>query len=133
MAESDPLLALRNAIRSKFQITLLENDEKTTKFTATNKIQLSPSLILEKSTPTRLRRPGVSSTNPTTNADDFISLGAVYLAWMLKDTPGAEYMKQLRENGLTVFVNITEKKAVVDWLEGKNKELPNVVPLTTGV
>jgi hypothetical protein len=54
----------------------------------------------------------------------------VYLAWLLRDASGAEYMKQARENGLAVgFVSITERKSVVDWLEGRVNDLPSIVPI----
>jgi parafibromin len=44
----------------------------------------------------------------------------LYLAWVLKDAAVAEYMKQARENALAHgFVGITERKKVVDWLEGR--------------
>lgn len=39
-------------------------------------------------------------------------------------------MKQARENGLAVgFVSVTERKSVVDWLEERTSDLPNIVPL----
>jgi len=39
-------------------------------------------------------------------------------------------MKQTREHGLTVgFVSVTERKHVVDWLEGKTSDQDRVVPL----
>ena len=39
-------------------------------------------------------------------------------------------MKQARENGLAVgFVSVTERKSVVDWLEGKIGDSERIVPL----
>jgi parafibromin len=39
-------------------------------------------------------------------------------------------MKQTRENGLAVgFVSVTERKGVVDWLEGKVPDSDRIVPL----
>lgn len=68
--------------------------------------------------------------DPVKHPQDFFSLGAVYLAWLLRDASGAEYMKQARENGLAVgFVSVTERKSVVDWLEERTSDLPNIVPL----
>ena len=50
--------------------------------------------------------------------------------WPLRDAPGAEYMKQEREHGLTVgFVSLTERKHIVDWLEGKVQESDRIAPL----
>jgi len=52
------------------------------------------------------------------------------LAWLLRDAPGAEYMKQARECGLAVgFVSVTERKNVVDWLEGKIPDHEKIVSL----
>ncbi|KAJ7025389.1 RNA polymerase II-associated protein [Mycena alexandri] len=40
------------------------------------------------------------------------------------------YMKQARENGLAVgFVSVTERKNVVDWLEGKIADHERILPL----
>ena len=52
------------------------------------------------------------------------------MAWLLRDAPGAEYMKQAREHGLAVgFVSVTERKHVVDWLEGKVQDSDRIAPL----
>jgi parafibromin len=66
----------------------------------------------------------------TSGPDDFFSVEAVYLAWFLQSAAGADYMKQARENGLAVgFVSVTERKNVVEWLEGKNADNERIVPL----
>lgn len=137
MASSpDTLLALRRAIKSSAKITYTTKDsEPTPSLALASNIVLSPTVTLPKSTPTRLRKPGTSSTSsvsvdPVKHPQDFFSLGAVYLAWLLRDASGAEYMKQARENGLAVgFVSVTERKSVVDWLEERTSDLPNIVPL----
>ena len=55
----------------------------------------------------------------------------MYLAWLLQDAPQAEYMRQERESRLAVgFVNITERKSVVDWLEGRIPEYERIMSLT---
>jgi len=42
-------------------------------------------------------------------------------------------MKQARENGLAVgFVSVTERKGLVDWLEGRVADLERIVPLVSG-
>jgi parafibromin len=39
-------------------------------------------------------------------------------------------MKQARESGLAVgFVSVTERKSVVDWLDGRTANHLNIVPL----
>jgi parafibromin len=127
----DALTALRNAIKSKTTIKLLKDGQEEPNFLAATDIRLSQSVTLAKSTPSRLRKPGTDSDDPQAKPDDFIALGAVYLAWVLKSATAADYMKQLRENGVSLaFVPITDRKAVVEWLEGKRGELPNAAPLT---
>lgn len=130
MSSTDALLALRQAIKSKTKITYSNDSGPTDSLQAATHIVLSPSVSLPKSTPTRLRKPGASSTDPSANPSDFFALDAVYLAWQLKDVSGAEYMKQAREKGLAVgFVSITDRMKVVDWLEGRTNDLPNIVPI----
>lgn len=76
-----------------------------------------------KSSRTRFRKAGAPS--------DFYTLDAVYVAWLLRDAAGAEYMKQAREHGLAVgFVSVTERKHVVDWLDGKAPDSDRIAPLT---
>jgi parafibromin len=132
MAETDPLLALRSAIKSKTSITYVQSDGTLapTLRNATS-ITLAPNLSLLKSIPTRYKNSSTAdSRNPSSSPQDFFTLEAVYLAWHLKDAPGAEYMKQMRENGLMVgFVSITERKAVVEWLEGDQMVGERVVPI----
>ncbi|TBU40044.1 CDC73-domain-containing protein [Dichomitus squalens] len=71
---------------------------------------------------------GATSTDPEAKPEDFYSLGAVYLAWMLRDAPGADYMKRIRENGLAVgFVSVTDRKAIVDWLTDKSQTLHGLI------
>ncbi|KAJ7189845.1 RNA polymerase II-associated protein [Mycena pura] len=126
--ETDALLALRQAIKVKDTITYSQNREPCQSLLSATHIVLSPACSLPKSAPTRYRKPGVATA---TGPDDFFSVEAVYLAWLLQSAPGAEYMKQARENGLAVgFVSVTERKNVVDWLEGRTTENERIVPLT---
>ncbi|KAI0344972.1 CDC73-domain-containing protein [Trametopsis cervina] len=130
MSTPDVLLALRNAIRSKSKITYTKDTEPTPSLATATHIVLSPSVTLSKSEPTRLRRPGTSSTDPSAQPQDFYALQAVYLAWHLRDAHGAEYLKQMRENGLPVgFISITDRKSIVDWLEGKVNKLDSIAPV----
>jgi parafibromin len=124
----DPLLALRQAIKSKTPITYAKDDEPSPSLLNATHIIISPTLSVLKSTPTRYRKPGV--TEVVQNPQDFFSIEAIYLAWLLRDAPGAEYMRQARENGLAVgFVSVTERKSVVDWLEGNAIDHERIVPL----
>ena len=73
---------------------------------------------------------GATSTDPQANPQDFFSLGAVYLAWLFRDAPGAEYMKHVRENGFAVgFVSVTERKGVVEWLMDKTQTLAGLISI----
>jgi len=131
MANTDALLILRQAIKSHTPITYANGDEPTPSLLSASHLVISPECTLLKSGPTRYRKPGVStSVDPASNPQDFFSVEAVYLAWLLRDAPGAEYMKQARENGLAVgFVSVTERKGVVDWLEGSANDHGRIVPL----
>ena len=125
----DVLLALRSAIKSQSTISYTANGEPTPSLAAATHLVL-PSQTLPKSTPTRFRRPGVSGSDPTSSPGDFFTLDAIYVTWLLRDASVTEYMKQARDNGLTVgLVSVTERKSVVDWLEGKATSHPNILPL----
>jgi parafibromin len=132
MSLTDPLIILRQAIKSKSPISYANGDEPSPSLASATNIVFSPTSTLPKSTPTRYRKPDVStSTEPASNPQDFFSIEAIYLAWVLRDAPGAEYMRQARENGLAVgFVSVTERKSVVDWLEGNAMTHERIVPLT---
>ncbi|KAJ8495003.1 hypothetical protein ONZ51_g1972 [Trametes cubensis] len=127
---TDALLALRQAIKQKNPVTYTNDSGPVSSFSSATHIVLSSTITLPKSAPTRLRKPGTTSTDPQSNPQDFFALGAVYLAWLLRDASSAEYMKQVRENGYTVgFVSVTERKAVADWLEDKTQTLSGLVPI----
>ena len=144
MSSSDALAALRSAAASKFFIAPVDSaDALAPSLLLATHLRLSPTLVLPKSTPTRLRRPASASANasagasaaapsdPLAEPDAFFSLAAVYLAWSLRDASSAEYMKHARESGLAVgFVGLTERKGVVEWLSGKLAHLDSVVPPT---
>ncbi|OCH86204.1 CDC73-domain-containing protein [Obba rivulosa] len=132
MTSVDAVLALRQAIKSRADISYTKGSDPAPNLASATHIVLSPTTSLPKSTPTRLRKPGATSTDPSANPQDFFSLEAVYLAWLLRDASGAEYMKQARESGLAVgFVSVTERKSVVDWLEGRREDLDSMVPLVS--
>lgn len=122
---SDPLTALRQAIKSKDPITYSKDDEAWPSLAAATHILISPGYSFPKSTPTRYRKTDAKSDQ------DVYSLEAVYLAWLLRSAPGAEYMKQARENGLPIgsVVSVTERSKVVEWLEGKTQDNERIVPL----
>jgi len=139
MTEPDALLSLRQSILSKKTISFLTADQQPTP----SLIQAAlivlpqpssanvPTATLPKSTPTRLRKPNHTQTDPSTHPTDFYSLDAVYLAWSQREAVTAEYMKSAREAGISIpnMVAITEKQSVVEWLEGGTDSHPNIIPL----
>ncbi|KAJ8080869.1 accessory factor associated with RNA polymerase II [Marasmius tenuissimus] len=127
MAESDPLLALRQAVQNKSSITFAQNSEPCSSLSSATHIVISGHAF-PKATSTRfLTGSGASSSS---SSRDTYSLAALYLAWTHKNSPGAEYMKQAREGGLlTGFVSVTERKGVVDWLEGTVGDHGRIQPI----
>ncbi|KAF4578333.1 accessory factor associated with RNA polymerase II [Pleurotus pulmonarius] len=128
---SDCLLALRQAIKAKTAVTFTKDGESTTSVSAATHIHIPPNYSFPKDTPTRYRKPDSKSSDPSANPQDFYPLVAIYVAWMLKDLTGSEYMKQCREHGLSLgYISITERKAVIDWLDGKDTHPERFAPLS---
>jgi hypothetical protein len=51
--------------------------------------------------------------------------------WLLREAPGAEYMKQIGEHELSagfISASVTERKHVTDWLEGKFSDNERIAP-----
>ncbi|EIW85820.1 RNA polymerase II-associated protein [Coniophora puteana RWD-64-598 SS2] len=133
MSQTDCLQALQQAIKANTPISYTTSaNESTTSLLSASQILIG-STPFPKDAPTRYTRPTAAAGgagDPVSSPSNFFSLSAVYLAWLMRDTPGAEYMKAARENGLTVgFVSVTERKAVVEWLEGKGSGIGRVVPI----
>jgi parafibromin len=120
---TDPLLTLRTSIKSSTPITYTDvSGAPTASLTVASHIVLAPGRSFPKSTPTRFRS---SATE-----QKFWRLDAIYVAWLLRTAPAAEYMRQAREHGLAVgFVSVMERKGVVDWLEGRIDSHERIVPL----
>lgn len=119
---ADPLLALRQAIKSRTTITYSNDSGPCSSLPNATQLVLSGKQF-PKAGRTRYRKPGTPS--------EFYLLDALYVAWLLREAPGAEYMKQLREHGLSAgFVSVTERKHVTDWLEGKITDNERIAPLS---
>ncbi|KAG7088640.1 hypothetical protein E1B28_012612 [Marasmius oreades] len=128
MSASDPLLALRQAVKSKSPVTFAKNSEPCSSLAIATHIVISGHAFL-KSISTRFF---TGSGSSSASSHDTYSLAAIYLAWAHKNSPGAEYMKQAREAGLmTGFVSVTERKGVVDWLEGTVEDHDRLAPLAS--
>ncbi|KAJ3569996.1 hypothetical protein NP233_g4689 [Leucocoprinus birnbaumii] len=124
MSSPDVLNALRQAIKSKNPITFSNAQGPCSSLSAATHIDLPSGSIL-KSAATRYGKAGSDGTSP----QDCYTAEALYLAWSLRDAAVAEYMKQTRENGLTAgYVSITERKTVVDWLEGRIPDHDRIGP-----
>ncbi|KAF9032918.1 RNA polymerase II-associated protein [Panaeolus papilionaceus] len=109
-SNTDPLSALRDAIKSRTEITYANNSGPCSSLASATTIVLGSSKF-PKSIPTRFKKQGTT---------DVYSLHAIYMVWLLRDAHVAEYMKQARELGLgTGIVGVTERKHVLDWLEAK--------------
>lgn len=129
----DPLLSLRSAVQSKSDIRFLTKSKPSDTLASATHIVLESGKEFTKNAPTRFRIqkviPGVPTKDPETNPSEYYSLEALYLAWRLRASSVGDYMRQVRENGVTVgFVSVTDRKGVVDWLEGKIKNHDNIVP-----
>lgn len=122
---ADPLNSLRASINSSTPPKPADaNSAPVESLAAASHITLS-GIVLPKDTVTRFRK---STSSPAT---DGYTLAALYTVWHLRDAAAAEYMRQTREAGVTSFVSITERKGVVDWLEGRKTEDERIAPLTT--
>ncbi|KAG9124397.1 accessory factor associated with RNA polymerase II, partial [Ceratobasidium sp. 392] len=126
---TDVLNALRDATANNRPITFLDNDVPSTSLTpATTHIVLSPNVTVPRSKPTRFRRSANSAaTDPDASPGDFVSIEALLLVWTLKSASGGDYLRQAR--AVPGYVAITERKAIVEWLEGKRTEHENIVPI----
>jgi len=132
MSTTDALSALRDAIQTRFSISYVEaSNEPTTTLSNASSLVLGPSLTLPKSSPTRLRKPGQTGTDWNVSSQEFYTLEAVFLAWHLRDAATGEYMRAVKEAGvpLAAMVAITEKSSVIEWLEGRLLDHPNILPL----
>ena len=82
--EVDPLLALRQA-KSRTTITYSNDSGPCSSLPSATQLVFSGTQF-PKAGWTRYRKPGTPS--------EFYLLHALYVAWLLREAPGAEYMKQ---------------------------------------
>ncbi|EJD46181.1 RNA polymerase II-associated protein [Auricularia subglabra TFB-10046 SS5] len=119
---------MRDAVKNKAAITYLANDMPTPHLQSSTHISIPTTgtepLVIAKSAPTRFRKPG------DTNNTEFYTAGAVLAAWLFREAGAAEYMRQNREAGYAAgFVSVTERKGIVDWLEGRRSSHDRLAPL----
>ena len=129
----DPLETFRTAVSTKYDVKPVNaSGAPASSLRSATHLRLSTAVTFPKNTPTRLRKVGSSATDPASEPDGFFMLEAVYLAWLSRDAPGGEYMKQAREHGFPAggFVGLTERKGIVDWLKRAVTVLDSIVPLS---
>ncbi|KAG8933745.1 accessory factor associated with RNA polymerase II [Tulasnella sp. 419] len=135
MSTEDVLLILRQSIKNKFPISYVKDGTSTSALSGATHIAISPSVTVPRSTATRWRKPdssGASGTapamDPKSEPERFFSVDAIVLVWTVKDGTAADYMRQARD--MPGFVSLTDRKAVVDWLEGKEVDSDKIAPLS---
>ena len=126
----DPLLALRQAISSQTPITYLnENNELCDTLQQATWIHISPDVKISKVAPTRFQKPNASTRDWVGHPEDFFAAQAVLLVWLTRGAPTGEYLKQAREMFAgTGFVSVTDRKPLVEWLEGTLDTLERIIP-----
>ncbi|KAJ3775129.1 RNA polymerase II accessory factor cdc73 family protein [Lentinula raphanica] len=127
----DALHSFRRCIQSRNQPILLTSASTSTpadSLSQATHIHIPPSDVFSKSTPTRWMKGSTSTSNVTLN--DLYTLEAIYFAYQSKSLPAPNYTKQAREDGLGIgMVSVTERKMVVDWLEGISESSEALIDL----
>ncbi|ORY44642.1 RNA pol II accessory factor, Cdc73 family-domain-containing protein [Leucosporidium creatinivorum] len=120
---TDPLLLLRSALSTGNKINLLDaSGTEVFSLTSASTIAFppySPSTTFPKSTPTRYLTGAVAHSS--SGARPTYDLQTLLHAYLLRDSPVPEYMKQSREGGVP-FVSVTDRRFVVEYLGGKGSE-----------
>ncbi|KAF8344129.1 RNA pol II accessory factor, Cdc73 family-domain-containing protein [Cantharellus anzutake] len=127
----DVLIVLRQAIKAKQPIVYLDASSQSCQtLQQATYISLGPGTNIPKTAATRFQKPNASTRDWVGHPEDFFTLQAVIVAWMTKDAPTTEYLKQARENLAGAgFVSVTDRKLLVEWLEGKSVELERLIPI----
>ncbi|KAF9521177.1 hypothetical protein BS47DRAFT_1311144 [Hydnum rufescens UP504] len=125
----DPLLALRQAISSQSPITYLnDNNGPCDTLQQAAWLVAGPDVKISKVAPTRFQKPNATTRDWVRHPEDFFAAQAVLLVWLTRDVPGGEYLKQAREMFAGAgFVSVTDRKPLVEWLEGKLDMLERIV------
>lgn len=120
----DSLLLLRSALSSSssstktiklLSIAPTETTEVYTLLPSTHISLPTPSgvpTLFPKTTPTRYQ-------TPANDGGTFYDLQTLLFAYLERDASVAEYLKAASEQGVP-FVSLTERKGLIDWLEGKS-------------
>lgn len=134
MSSLDVLLALRTAIRKQEAISYAKDGSPTSSLADATHITLSSGSTFAKSAPTRWRRQQDASAtdtqlpmDPTLEPHRFFALDVIVLAWVARNDNGAIYMRQATTT-VQNYVSLTERRSVVDWLEGKISDHERLAP-----
>lgn len=117
----DALLALRSAARNGEPIQYVSSTgAPASSLGSATHISLGHGTVLPKTEPTRWKR------TPT----EFFSLEALALCWQTRTDNAAVYMRQATTEKVVGYVTLTDRKAVIEWLEGKGPEVNDkILPL----
>lgn len=134
---TDPLLLLRSALSSGSKINLVDSSG-TEVFALASSSSVSfppytPSTTFSKTTPTRYLT-GAVAHSAAGAARPTYDLQTLLHAYLQKDAPLQEYMRQSRESGVP-FVSVTDRRYVVEYLGGKGGdegEEGRILPLGGG-
>jgi parafibromin len=121
MSSPDPLELLLRSIAASEPIVLLTAASEPTQSlpSATYISFLDPSapdspILLAKDAPTRY-------TSRSDSRADFYTVGQLWLAWTERETGVREYLMKGQEAGGGGYVGIADRRAVIDYLEGKSE------------
>ncbi|KAG9010221.1 accessory factor associated with RNA polymerase II [Tulasnella sp. 427] len=133
MNSTDPLVALQDAIKRNETISYLKDGAPAQSLKAATHVKLGSQAVLLKSTPTRWRRPAndkeAPAMDPSTDPAKFFALDAIALIWNTRSDPAAVYMRQATTE-VVIYVQLTDRRPVLDWLEGKIQNHDRLAPLS---
>lgn len=138
-SQVDPLLLLQHTLSSRQTITLLDpsgnevydlGDASTLSLPSNNPSDPESRINLLKTSPTRWRKPGVSSESdsPDTNPQDFFDVATLLFCFLSKDKGPGEYVAESQKLGLG-FVSTIERKKVEEYLAGRGDGGDSIVLL----
>lgn len=135
MSSVDPLLALQDAIKRNEAITYLKDGAPVQSLKAASHVKLGSTTVMPKSTPTRWRRPTSDkeavAMDPSADPSKFFALDAIALTWNTRTEPAAVYMRQATTE-VVIYVQLTDRRPVLDWLEGKIQNHDRLAPPSQG-
>lgn len=135
MSSTDPLLALQDAIKRNEAITYLKDGAPVQSLKAATHVKLGSAAVMPKSTPTRWRRPTSDkealAMDPSADPSKFFALDSIALTWNTRTEPAAVYMRQATTE-VVIYVQLTDRRPVLDWLEGKIQNHDRLAPLSQG-